>query len=597
MPPPENAVAPPNAAADIRAEMITILFRQTKTAFFGNYAVSAFTTLVLWKHADQTALLAWLAATFILTSVRYGFVLRYLRHPPLPEIAPHWAWAYTASSCLSGMLWGSISVLFLSPQDPVTVLMVSIAIAGVVSGSVTSHSAFPPTYYAFAIPAALPFVVRAFMIGGTLFSVLGALTLIFLLVNFYYSRTIWQTIRSSVYLRFENLDLIRQLTQEKERAESASLAKSRFLAAASHDLRQPVHALGLFASSLRLLGQQAQPKQELVETLARQIQSSLKNLGNLLNSLLDISRLDAGIVEVKPAPLAIHDAFNALQNEIGPTAQGKKLQLRIRPSRLWVVADPVLLHRILANIAANAVRYTDRGRVLIGCRRQGEKVAIQVYDTGIGIAAHQLPHIFKEFYQVDDAARRQEQELGLGLGLAIVERCASLMDAQIKVDSSPGRGSVFSILLPRSAPRDARQSPGAETVAAEPHAVLAVLVIDDDQAILNAAHSLVTSWGHHAMVAHNIAEAIDVAERHHRIDLILADYRLGGGHTGQDAIHAVNNRLTKPAKAVIITGDTAPERIQEAMASGFQLLHKPLAPEVLLKIIEDTATARGSSLS
>lgn len=590
---PEGTAGPvPDAAAAIRADMITLLFRQTKPAFVGNYIVAAFLVWVLWDRVDKTTLLAWLATTYLFTTIRFGFVLYFLHHIPAQDRIARWAWSYTATSFLSGVLWGSISWLFFLPHDPVTVLMVGIAVAGLISGSVGSHSAFPPTFYAFAIPTALPFIVRSFMLGGTLFSALGFLTFAFLIVNFHYSRNIWQTLRSSVQLRFENLALIRQLTQEKTRAELASQAKSHFLAAASHDLRQPVHALGLFASSLQLLGKQDQPKRELVESLAEQIQASLNNLGKLLNSLLDVSRLDAGIVEAKPRPVAIREVFDGLRRETEPMARNKKLNLRIAPSGLWIMADPVLLQRVLSNIVVNAIRYTENGRVTVGCRRRGNDVAIQVWDTGIGINERQLPHIFREFYQVENVRRDQEQ--GLGLGLAIVKRSADLMGAAIEVKSKPGKGSLFSVVLPRCT-QPAACMAQAEEAAHTPPPGLGVLVIDDNQAILNATEALIASWGHRALVARSLDAAVTRA-KHYRgqIDLILADYRLAENTTGPDAIRAVNAILPAPVKAAIITGDTDPERIQEAMASGYQLLHKPLAPAALLKVIEDAARASTS---
>ncbi len=573
------------AAASIQAEMVAVLFRQSTPVFFGNYVVSALFAFMLWSRADQSLLLLWGGAVFVLTAIRQWVARYYLRHTPGPQHALRWGWLMAVMSGLSGWLWGMVGLLFMLPEHPVTIVLVGFVLAGMVGGSVASLSAFVPAYYAYAIPAVAPFAIRSFMIGGELFSVLGILSLCLLGVNLYYSRVIWQTLQSSVQLRFENLALIQQLQQEKDRAESANQAKTHFLAAASHDLRQPVHALGLFAGTLHLLAQQAQPSREMLATIASRIQASLHNMGNLLNSLLDVSRLESGTVKVRLEPCPAQKLFDALENEFGATARNKGLSLRIVPSCLWVEADSMLLSRILSNILANAIRYTPSGGIVVGCRRRGSRVAFQVWDTGIGMDEQQLPHIFREFYQIENVARQQEQ--GLGLGLSIVKRSAALMHAAISVESMPGKGTVFSVELPRADTIQAtvvRMQEGTNRAAR----TLAILLMDDQQAVLDATSALMTAWGHTVITARNIAEAVAAVERSgQRINLILADYRLEEHATGTDAIHAVNARLPQPAPAVIITGDTSPERIQEAAASGFTILHKPLSPEMLLQVIED----------
>lgn len=564
--------------------MVAVLFRQSTPVFFGNYVVSALFAFMLWNRVDQVSLLLWGGAVFVLTSIRQLVALYYLRHTPEPQHALRWGWLMAVMSGLSGALWGMIGLLFLLPEHPVTIVLVGFVLAGMVGGSVASLSAFVPAYYAYAIPAVVPFAIRSFMIGGELFSVLGILSLCLLGVNLYYSRVIWQTLRSSVQLRFENLALIQQLQQEKDRAESASQAKTHFLAAASHDLRQPVHALGLFAGTLHLLAQQAQPSREMLATIASRIQASLHNMGNLLNSLLDVSRLESGTVKVKLGSYPVQKFFDELENEFGATARSKGLRLRIVPSRLWVEADPVLLLCILSNILTNAIRYTPSGGIVVGCRRRGNQIVLQVWDTGIGMDEQQIPHIFREFYQVENVARQQEQ--GLGLGLSIVKRSAELMHASVSVESMPGKGTVFSVGLPRTdAAQPAEVTLPEKAVHAAP--AMVVLLIDDQQAVLDATSALITAQGHNVITAHNIAEAVAAVEQSgQRINLILADYRLEEHATGTDAIHAVNARLPQPVPAAIITGDTSPERIQEAAASGFKILHKPLSPEMLLQVVE-----------
>ncbi len=233
-------------------------------------------------------------------------------------------------------------------------------------------------------------------------------------------------------------------------AETANRAKSRFLAAASHDLRQPAQALGLFIATLRTLGQRPQVASADIAHIAERLQTTSDSLGSLLNALLDISRLDASAVEIRKQPVVLQDKLTSLQHIFSELANNKGLAFRVMPTALTADTDPVLLRQILTNLIANAIRYTEHGKVLVGCRRRANAIEIQVWDSGIGIAEDQHELIFEEFYQIDNTARNRE--LGLGLGLAIVQRCAKLLGAEVKVTSTPGKGSLFSITLPRATP-------------------------------------------------------------------------------------------------------------------------------------------------
>ncbi len=241
--------------------------------------------------------------------------------------------------------------------------------------------------------------------------------------------------------RLRSLRNREELQLAKDRAEAANRAKSHFLAAASHDLRQPTQALGLFIATLRAMAKKPQLRGEEVGHIASRLQMAMEGLGRLLNGLLDVSRLEAGAVEVTLAPMPVQDVLTQVQNAFAGPAQAKGLKLKVVPSRLWVESDPVVLARIVSNLVANAVRYTERGKVLVGCRRRGDRVEIQVMDTGIGIAEDQRARIFEEFYQVGEGARDGEQ--GLGLGLAIVQGSAGLLGGEVDVESVVGARVVL----------------------------------------------------------------------------------------------------------------------------------------------------------
>ncbi len=381
--------------------------------------------------------------------------------------------------------------------------------------------------------------------------------------------------------RIRSLRAAEELRIAKENAEAANRAKSQFLAAASHDLRQPTHALSLFIATLRSMAKRPEVKGEDVGNIAVRLQLALDGLGRLLNGLLDVSRLEAGVVDVNKRPMPLQEQMIELGNSFAGPAQAKGVQLKIMPTDLWVDSDPGVLSRVLSNLVANAVRYTEHGRIVVGCRRRPGAVEIQVLDTGIGIAEDQRAKIFEEFYQVGNVAR--DREHGLGLGLSIVQRSVALLGGTVQVTSAPGRGSKFSVTLPRAAVAASASRAGAAVPSDRRQLIL---VIDDNAEGRESMRQLLAEWGHAVVIAGSITEAIDATAKHTGIDLIIADYRLAENITGVDAIRAVMARLNRNVRAVIITGDTSPDRIREAQASGFQLLHKPLDTRQLRDLVE-----------
>ena len=383
-------------------------------------------------------------------------------------------------------------------------------------------------------------------------------------------------------------ELIQGLRAEKDKAEAADRAKSVFLAAASHDLRQPIHALSLFLTALRSMSQaQSVPAADLAE-ICRRMQSSLDGLGQLLNMLLDVSRLDANAVQVERAPTSAQRLLEDLDQDFHQLACEKGLQLHVCSSRLWVDTDPTVLRRILGNLVSNAVRYTPRGRVLIGCRLRGAEVEFQVWDSGIGIPPEQRDAIFEEFFQIGQTPAARHESHGLGLGLSIVKRSALLLHAPLDLRSIPGRGSMFSIRIPRCPPPAFVPEPQPDASFEHTQASLGVLVIDDDEQVLAAMRSVLGVWGHRVFCATSPDEAVVIAISHASdIDLLISDYRLGGNVTAIEAIRAVHACLPGAVPTYILTGDTSPQRILEASLLGFPLLHKPIDALALRAILGD----------
>ena len=378
------------------------------------------------------------------------------------------------------------------------------------------------------------------------------------------------------------------LRVKKEEAEIATLAKSRFLAAASHDLRQPTHALGMFVARLAQLRHDDETRR-LIDSL----QAAVQAMQDLLDGLLDISRLDAGTVQVQVRAFALSDVFDQLRAELGLVAVEKGLRLRILPTRAAVQSDPALLHRILLNLLSNALRYTQHGGVLLACRpmADGQHVRVEVWDSGIGIAPEHHQAIFREFYQVDNPER--DRGKGLGLGLAIVDRAAQLLGYPLKMKSRPGRGTRFTIevpLAPADAPLSRRGAPRDN--AGDNLTGRVVMVIEDDALVREALVSLLLSWGCIAVQADGLASALVQLEAGIVPDVIISDYRLRHDENGIDAIGRLRAVVGHPIPACLTSGDTDPRLLQAAKEAGLILLHKPVRPAKLRSLVRHLAGSR-----
>jgi len=378
----------------------------------------------------------------------------------------------------------------------------------------------------------------------------------------------------------ESYTMLERRVEERTRQLAlANLAKSRFLASASHDLRQPLHALGLFVGQLDS-DVNAHERRQLVE----RIQASVADMNKLFNALLDISRLDAGGLTPNVSEFPISNLLDKIESTFAELANQKGLTLRIIPTGAWVRSDPILLERILMNLVSNAVRYTSSGGVLVGCRMRGPRLRIEVSDTGPGIAEDQRQNIFGEFYRLD--APNQDRSGGLGLGLAIVDRLCRLLDQPIELVSSVGRGSRFAVLAPL-VPAQLKCAKPVMPLPAfdEPNGKL-VVIIDDDLPALEGMGGLLRSWGCAIVTGTSLEAALaGLADHREAPDLIISDYRLADGKTGIDAIERLRIKYGGAVPAFLISGDTDSETLKEARAHGHRLIQKPVEPMTLRALL------------
>ncbi len=386
---------------------------------------------------------------------------------------------------------------------------------------------------------------------------------------------------SGLYLDItERKGIEEQLHKAKEEAERANIAKSKFLAAASHDLRQPVQSLLFFVHILseRLAGHGAR---DLVGTM----QEALDALKLLLDGILDLSKLDAGVVVPQRAALPAAALLRRLETEYAPRFAGKGLRLTVVCPEVMVDSDPTLLGRIVGNLMENALKYTVRGGVLVGARRRGDRLRIEVWDTGTGIPSGHQDEIFEEFVQIGNPERDRNQ--GLGLGLAIVKRLARLLGHPLTVRSVPGRGSVFTVAVPLRAGGAAAPAAAPAHQGAADRQPLA-LVIDDQAIILEGLRAMLESWDYRVIAADDLEAAMgEVAADPRPPDVLLADYHLRDGQTGIEAIRALRAACGGGLPAVLLTGDTEPGLEAEAARQRIAILHKPVRPEALRRLLEE----------
>lgn len=371
------------------------------------------------------------------------------------------------------------------------------------------------------------------------------------------------------------------LREAKREAEQANLSKTKFLAAVSHDLLQPLNAARLFTSAL--LEQSFGPK---AEGLVRSVSTSLDDVENLLGTLVDISKLDAGVITPDVTAFDLRDLLNNIAREFRQMALAEGLRLDFVPSSAIVHSDSQLLARILRNFLTNAIRYTEQGRIVLGCRRQANHVLLQVWDTGAGIPGDKLTEIFQEFKRIRPMGGQGDK--GLGLGLAIVDKIARMLGHEVSVSSEEGRGSVFSVRVPLGKLRPAPPAPRDSVAVSADHGLSGarVWVIDNDLAICQGMKTLLEGWDCQvvtAISADDLAGKVDVVNA--RVDLILADYHLDNDENGVDAVAIINRQRHRPAPVLMITANYTNELKQHIRELGYLLMNKPVKPLKLRSVL------------
>jgi signal transduction histidine kinase/CheY-like chemotaxis protein len=578
---------PPTAAWDLASEPCSLdervdfeildHFARSPQGIASGVVPLTITVVLLRTLAAPPLLWFWALTVALALALGVAMSFAYRRRPRRPGDVARWRRRYLALTGAIGLAWGSAGWLFV-PAPWQAEMVVMTLLVGLSAAVLADLGANRSLFVAFVSGALLPTVLHRAVLGGAsnLGISLGA-SVTLLVLTLFASRLAAATRRA---LRFghENHRLARTLELRTREAESASRAKSRFVAAASHDLRQPVHALGLLLDVLQ--GQHLDPQAQA--TAARMAQV-FQALDALFEGLLDISKLDSGAVEPRRNDFALGPLLAALADEFAAAAQAKGLVLRFRGSDAWVHSDPLLLERMLRNLLANAVRYTERGGIVLGCRRRAASLRIEVWDSGIGIAAQHQAAVFDEFFQVGNADRARDQ--GLGLGLAIVRRLGKLLEHPQTLRSWPGRGSVFGITLPMAvapAAAVATLAPAASDAQAMPWRGRHALIVEDDGFARDALERLLAGWGCQVTCCAS-AEAVRDWQRTRRTapDLLITDWRLPGAEDGLAVVRLVRTRFGSVLPAYLVTGDSVDDARRVEREHGVVLMHKPVRPAAL----------------
>ncbi|HTI46154.1 MAG TPA: ATP-binding protein [Casimicrobiaceae bacterium] len=579
------AACDPALVRRARCDQVATLYRHGHLTSVSMGLGAAIFCGVMWEEAPHALLAAWASLVMVNQAWRTVLLRAWQRIRPGPAAVVRWGIYWATGSTVAGALWG-VAAIVLFPASLAHQALLIVCLFGVVMGGLNLTAVYKPSFYGFVLPALVPLIVRVAVVGDHVHLFTAGVLAVVLGFVVGFGHRLNDVLTHSLTIRYENLDLIGELKdrtraalEARGAAEAANRAKSQLLAAASHDLRQPLHALGLYAAALA-----ARAHETEWQGLVGNVQGGIAALETQFGQLLDLSRLEAGALQPERCDVPLAPLFARIADEFAPQATARGLALRVARTRVTVNSDPALLERIVGNLVANAVRYTRRGGVVLGVRRRGRHVEIVVADTGIGIAASELARIFDEFYQVADA-RTPVARKGMGLGLAIVRRFADLLEHPIHVVSQPGRGSCFSVRAPRVATLRASRMPAAPRARSRPRTQLAgrlVAVLDDDPAAIDAMRALFATWQADVAGATSAEALLDDIGHYARYpDLIVADLRLQGAQTGVDAIARLQDELGTPIPALIVTGDTGVDAARIVRDAGLPLLAKPVDASAL----------------
>lgn len=581
-PAPTNADAAGNLAARVDAELTRRLHEQDLPGIITNYCAAALIGWLHWSTGSRTTLIGWVLVWFAANSVYLGYFALQRRADRERVGAPIWRLFHLLISNVVSVSAAGFMPWFFSPTPELLYLNTTLVLI-YFAGIYASNAMISPASYIISGGTVIaPLVALHVWIGTSGSLAIAGASLLFYFALIPFAKVQAGALRQAIRVGYENEELARRLARQTERAEEArneaeeaNRAKARFLAAATHDLRQPLHALSLTLETLPK-GTSDTSGQGHVD----RARECTRQLSSMFDALLDQAQLDAGTRPVVAEPVSLAVLFEQIETQFQAQAQSRGLWLRCRPTTGVVRADSLALWRIASNLVTNAIAATDHGGVLVAWRAQSQ--TLEVRDSGRGIAAADHEAVFREFHRLPGPSSQRDR--GLGLGLATVKRLAQLQGTQVILRSAPGRGSVFGLQFPPGAvlaagsARQTRSEPPEVQVGEDWNARLCpVLAVDDDPAILAALDELLRSWGFDVRLAGSAREAMARLDDGWEPRVLMLDRHLpdGDGLALADTLRA---RCEAPPACLIVTGDTAPDDLRAVVGSGLEVLYKPVAP-------------------
>nr|WP_093080678.1 hybrid sensor histidine kinase/response regulator [Variovorax sp. OV084] len=577
--PAMNDLHPPELAERVLREQVAAVHANAPAAYLADFLTAQSLGIGLFVATWRWQVLLWMALHLALT-LRRAY-RRYQRSPDAAAHPEYWARFNARNVLLRSCVWGLAPWLCVPPGRNLGLwVMVIVMMMGGCAGGALSLAVLKRNIPRFIVPSMASLTLALAWRGDSTHLFLATGCLLYMCVMIMFALQHHRLLTAALTMRFEKEALAEQLSHQIAATQRVSEEKTRFLAAASHDLRQPLHAIALFGAVIEKKLKGTEEWNHAVRLM-----DAVGTLGDSLDILLDISRLDAGEVAPQIRPVELNPLFLALNNVFVAQAADRDLQLRLRATPCWVLSDPQLLQRLLSNLVDNALKYTTRGGVVVAARARGPLVWIDVCDTGIGIADEHLGRIFDEFYQIGNPGRDRAQ--GLGIGLSIVQRLSRLLAHPLQVRSRLHHGSRFRLVLP------AVTASGVVPLAACPGAALPlpqrVLLIDDEAAIRQAVTGLLQAHGVtiDAVASEAEAEAVLVQAAHGStpVEVLLCDVRLADGADGLAAAQRLSACFSPGLQVLLITGETAPQRQRQMLDSGLQVLLKPVAADRLLQAL------------
>ena len=536
-----------------------------------------------WHVNSKGILLYWLLPNVIIAAIRQFYFYPYLDKAVITgKNVKYYINLYTINVGITGVLWAIVLPYFFNPSDPLLLLVFVFCYFILLVAGTTALPVHFKTFLAYWLPLFSSMFITFLFVGEGKYMPFAIAFLLFNIYIWYLSNVSRNDLHELISLKFEKQSLAESIEEKKQLAEKSVEDKNRFLAAASHDLRQPLHTVNLLLSALN-----NQVNSQKGKDLLDGASNAMTALSNSFKSLLDVSKLDAGVVEVNVSNVPLHVLIDSLLLEFKSTAEHKNIELSSFAPSCYAYSDPTLLERILRNLISNAVKYTNKGAVSIVIKLVDESINVEIIDTGVGIPEDEQENIFSEYYQLDNPER--DRNKGFGLGLAISKRLCDLLEIPLSIESKVGSGSTFSLVLQQGETIEPLSTPES---ASHNIANSNILVIDDDLSILYGMEKVLADWGCRALSADSEESALALLQKSTgKVDLILADYRLRNGKNGVDACLNLIQEFNLSIPSIIVTGDTSPERLKEVTQSGFRILHKPVKTKELKEAIANALSS------